>query len=284
VLDSQGPVYKSVPALAPVTTTSPDGAIVTYDRPLAFDNIDQAYVQVACDPPSSSLFPVGTTDVTCTATDAHGNESISTILVTVAPPADSTPPVIAVPPPAEVTVAATSASGATVTYQIAATDNADTGAIEVTCDRPSGSTFAIGTTLVTCTATDAAGNRTTTSFTVTVPVSWSFFLQPINSDGTSIFKQGSTVPVKFRLTGASAGITNLDATIRVQKVANNITGSELETVVATTADSGTTFRYDPVAGIYIFNLSTTGLQAGTYSVSVGVGTVVLGTVRISIKK
>ena len=36
-------------------------------------------------------------------------------------------------------------------------------------------------------------------------------LQPINADGSSVFKAGSTVSVKFQLTGASAGITNATA-------------------------------------------------------------------------
>jgi hypothetical protein len=82
----------------------------------------------------------------------------------------------------------------------------------------------VGTTPVVCSTTDLAGNTTTGSFNVTVTLaqnfthSWSGVLQPINPDGSSIFKWKSTVPVKFRLTGASAGITNLVATITYVKL------------------------------------------------------------------
>ena len=41
-------------------------------------------------------------------------------------------------------------------------------AIEVTCEPPSGSTFPVGRTTVTCTATDESGNQTQCSFDVTV--------------------------------------------------------------------------------------------------------------------
>jgi hypothetical protein len=216
--------------------------------------------------------------VTCTATDGAGNSASRSFNVIVV---DSVAPVITVP--ADITTAATSASGAAVSYGASATDNVD-GNVAVSCTPASGFTFALGATTVTCTAHDAAGNTATKTFTVTVTHSWSFFLQPINSDGTSIFKQGSTIPVKFRLTGASAGITNLAAQIRVQKVANNVTGSEMEVISSGAADSGTTFRYDPTGDLYIFNLSTTNLTAGTYAISANLGDGVWRSVNISIKK
>lgn len=57
--------------------------------------------------------------------------------------------------PANITVDATSPSGAVVTYTASATDQA--GSVPVTCNPPSGSTFAIGVTVVSCTATNQAG-------------------------------------------------------------------------------------------------------------------------------
>ncbi|MGY1669325.1 endo-1,4-beta-xylanase [Geodermatophilus sp. SYSU D00710] len=56
-------------------------------------------------------------------------------------------------------VSATSsgAAGAKVSYTVTAGDTRD-GAVTATCTPPSGSRFPIGTTEVTCTATDAAGN------------------------------------------------------------------------------------------------------------------------------
>jgi probable HAF family extracellular repeat protein len=80
------------------------------------------------------------------------------------PSADTTPPKLAV---SDLVVNATSPAGAVVTYVVQATDDTDPNPT-VQCNPPSGSTFAIGTTTVNCTATDASGNRATASFTVRV--------------------------------------------------------------------------------------------------------------------
>jgi hypothetical protein len=81
------------------------------------------------------------------------------------PTADTTPPVVTVPDP--ITNEATSPDGAVVTFNATAEDARD-GSVDVTCTPPSGSTFPIGTTSVGCSATDAAGNTSTETFSVTV--------------------------------------------------------------------------------------------------------------------
>jgi hypothetical protein len=78
---------------------------------------------------------------------------------------DFIPPELTVP--AQVVFDATGPTGATVIYAVSATDNADPNP-KVECRPPSGSVFAIGTTKVTCTATDASGNTVTKSFDVVV--------------------------------------------------------------------------------------------------------------------
>ena len=78
---------------------------------------------------------------------------------------DATAPVLTLP--ADLTADATSASGAPVSFTATATDDVD-GAVAATCDPVSGSTFAVGTTTVTCSAKDAAGNAAQGTFTVTV--------------------------------------------------------------------------------------------------------------------
>ena len=80
-------------------------------------------------------------------------------------PDDEAPPVITVP--SGVVANATSPAGASVSYAASAVDDVD-GAVAVDCSPPSGSTFAIGTTQVTCTASDAAGNDASASFDVHV--------------------------------------------------------------------------------------------------------------------
>jgi hypothetical protein len=57
--------------------------------------------------------------------------------------------------------------GETVAYSVTATDSCDP-APTVVCVPPSGSFFPRGTTVVTCTATDSAGQQSTRTFPVVV--------------------------------------------------------------------------------------------------------------------
>jgi hypothetical protein len=95
----------------------------------------------------------------------NNNATFTLVVDAPAAPADTTPPVVTVP--GNITAEATSASGAVVTFSATAQDNVD-GALTPTCIPPSDSTFALGTTTVTCSATDAANNTGSKSFTVTV--------------------------------------------------------------------------------------------------------------------
>jgi hypothetical protein len=81
---------------------------------------------------------------------------------------DTTAPVLTLP--ANVAAVATSASGATVTYPAAtATDNV-IASPTITYSQASGTVFPIGVTTVTVSASDAAGNVGTGTFTVSVTV------------------------------------------------------------------------------------------------------------------
>ena len=127
----------------------------------AKDDVDPSPV-VDCKPPSGSTFPLGATTVTCTATDASGNAATGSFTVTVV---DTTPPALSLP--AGKVVDATGPAGAAVAYTATAVDLVDPKPV-VTCSPKSGSVFAIGTTTVKCTATDASGNAKSGSFTVKV--------------------------------------------------------------------------------------------------------------------
>lgn len=150
----------SVPVTAPVEATSSVGAVVTYIV-TATDKVDASPI-VACAPPSGSMFPIGTTTVICTATDKYGNKATGSFTVTVV---DTTAPVLNLPP--DITVEATSTDGAVVAYSATASDSVNPD-LTVMCNPPSGSTFPVGTTTVTCAATDASGNTVTGSFTINV--------------------------------------------------------------------------------------------------------------------
>ena len=93
-----------------------------------------------------------------------GDLDVCQLLVTVV---DTTPPTIGACP-MDITAECTSPAGAVVNFTApTATDLCDANPT-VTCVPPSGSTFAIGVTMVTCTATDASGNASQCSFNVTV--------------------------------------------------------------------------------------------------------------------
>src|SRR5207253_2234501 len=114
-----------------------------------------------CVPASGSTFALGTTPVSCSATEAAGLSASASFTVTVV---DTTPPAVT---GTSDTVEATAASGAAATYAASATDLVD-GAVAVSCTPTSGSTFALGPTSVHCTATDALGNIGHGDLTVTV--------------------------------------------------------------------------------------------------------------------
>lgn len=151
----------TAPASLTAEATSPGGAIVTFTA-TANDNRDGT-VAVTCAPASGATFPLGTTRVGCTASDAAGNTAHHEIAVTVTP--DTVAPIVTVPAPITMSVPPT--TDAVVTFTASATDNLQ-GAIGASCLPASGSAFPIGVTTVTCAATDAFGNAGSAAFTVTV--------------------------------------------------------------------------------------------------------------------
>jgi hypothetical protein len=74
----------NVPANMTVAVTSPNGAIVNYTPPTATDEAGETTAPtVSCDHPSGSTFPVGTTTVTCSASDPDDVNSPVTATFTV---------------------------------------------------------------------------------------------------------------------------------------------------------------------------------------------------------
>lgn len=142
--------------------TSAAGATVSFALPSANDLVDLANVVVICTPASPHVFPLGQTSVSCEAFDTRGNDSSATFNVNVL---DRTPPDLQLP--ADIVAEATSANGAAVSFSTSATDLVDAN-VDLSCSANSGDTFALGTTTVTCTGTDDAGNNASDDFTITV--------------------------------------------------------------------------------------------------------------------
>ncbi|MBI4470443.1 MAG: HYR domain-containing protein [Acidobacteria bacterium] len=160
VIDTEDPTFPDgCPAPDPVNTTVGCSTVVVYSTPGAADNCPG--VTVDCVPPSGSTFDVGVTEVCCTATDASMNTAECCFDVTVT---ESVPPEITCPMPI------TQECPGAVSFVVTATDNCSppNPAPTIVCTPPSGSMFAVGTTEVCCTATDAAGNTDTCCFDVTI--------------------------------------------------------------------------------------------------------------------
>lgn len=141
------------------TTTGPNapqcGRTVSYPPPEVKGGCGDA----VCTPASGLFFPVGSTVVTCTIPTGL----TCTFTVTVV---DDAPPSITCPNTIT-TTAAPGQSSAVVNYPAAvATDNCAVASL--LCSPPTGARFPVGSTVVTCSATDAFGNSTGCLFTVAV--------------------------------------------------------------------------------------------------------------------
>lgn len=116
--------------------------------------------------PYGNLFPIGTTIITYAATDASGNTTTATQRVTVA---DTTPPSVTT---ANLEMTTDPGACAATLADLGATAADNCGAVTPVGTRSDegalGDPFPKGTTTITWTATDAAGNTATSVQTVTV--------------------------------------------------------------------------------------------------------------------
>ncbi len=172
VIDSTPPTLSAPPAVNITTGAGATacGAIVsdaTLGTATANDNCGSATI-TRSGVPAGNFFPVGTTTLTYTANDGHGNSATATQTVTVV---DNTPPTITAPP----NVNAATGAGATACSAVisdatlgaaAANDNCT---VNVTRSGvPAGNVFPLGTTTITYTATDGSGNTATATQQVSV--------------------------------------------------------------------------------------------------------------------
>ncbi|MCF3651319.1 HYR domain-containing protein [Synoicihabitans lomoniglobus] len=223
---------------------SADGAEVEF-AVTATDETD-GEVTVTTSVASGTVFPIGTTIVIATATDAAGNEATAELEIIVQ---DTTGPAITAPD--DVTLEATNADGAIASFLASATDLVS-GEVPVTASVESGSTFAVGSTTVSFTATDESGNESTGSFNVIVQDTTApelttpadLVLEATSADGaTATFAAGATDLVSGDLAvtaSAASGSTFAVGTTTVELTAadaagNTVTGTFTVTVEDTTA-------------------------------------------------
>ncbi|MBI3844723.1 MAG: HYR domain-containing protein [Planctomycetes bacterium] len=163
--------------------TSANGATVTYTI-TATDACDNS-LDVTCNHPSGSTFPIGTTQVCCTATDDSGNRANCCFNVTVG---DSTPPTIQCPD--NISRNVQDVNNQPVDFAPSASDACDPEP-SIVCEPPSGSIFPAGCTTVVCVASDDSGNSARCQFDVCINpcVGFDFTANGAVPDGTFISTQ-----------------------------------------------------------------------------------------------
>ncbi|XP_022082334.1 uncharacterized protein LOC110974776 isoform X2 [Acanthaster planci] len=163
--DNTPPVISNCPN--GVTATGTNNAVVSWVEPTATDDDGQP-VSVTRSHVPNSVFNAGSTTITYRFTDTSGNEAVCSFVVTVAAPADNTPPVITNCPGNQAATAAVGATSAAVTWvEPTATDNSGTAVTRLSNASP-GDSFNVGSTTVTYTFTDNSGNEAVCSFVVVV--------------------------------------------------------------------------------------------------------------------
>ncbi|MCF8464392.1 MAG: HYR domain-containing protein [Flavobacteriales bacterium] len=167
-VDNQVPVFANCPVSFQLNNTPQScGAIVNYAALSVSDNCAGVLTPIqTAGGASGSVFPVGVTAVSFTATDNNNNSATCSFSVTVV---DSEIPTIVCPSNISANVNPNTC-GAVVTYALPTTsDNCSIGIMpSLQVGLASGATFPRGTTVVTYQATDVAGNSASCSFNVTV--------------------------------------------------------------------------------------------------------------------
>jgi hypothetical protein len=273
-----------------------DGALSGDQSLKWYLGVNQIGTDRAFDLPAPSA---GNYTVKLVATDSAGHTASKEVTIHV----DGTPPLLAMSPGVNsgstssenVTASDVGAGNSGLANLFCSVDNLPATLTPPLTDPYSGSfTYSSGIIhQLSCTALDRAGNQTTVNaISQFAPASVSCVgapgrtvLQPVNPDGSSVFKKGgSTVPVKFRVCDAAGNsigpsqvvdfqratppagctATPTPAAARVPvlcKKETGLVGGVDEAVISTNPD--TSFRWSPADRAWVFNLATSNLASGS---------------------
>jgi trimeric autotransporter adhesin len=293
VEDNTAPALVAPTAITVIANENCEATITELGTPIASDNC--TLVSITNNAPT--VFPIGTTIVTWTATDAAGNSASATQTVTVV---DNIAPVISGMPSPIVESNEPGACGATVSW-IEPVANDNCAVITFISSHASGDVFPVGITTVTYTATDAAGNSTSASFTVRVndtelpsitapatvtvdansacvafnvalgsPVTTdNCAVVSVNNNAPSVFPIGSTI-VTWTVTDAAGNSATADQTVIVEDntapalvAPTAITVIANENCEATITELGTPIASDNCTLVSITNNAPTVFPIGT---------------------
>ena len=137
--------------------------------------------------------PAGVAD----ASSITGFTSVVFVLDVVEPVTGDTMAPIFTSPPADIDAMTSDPGGMIIDYPLpTATDDVDASPT-ISCDPRPTTTLPVGSTTVTCVASDAAGNSVSESFTVTVHLGGVAWEYPVRASGTLV-NRGRSLPIKVR--------------------------------------------------------------------------------------
>ncbi|MFV8337325.1 HYR domain-containing protein, partial [Flavobacterium sp. RSP29] len=167
VTDNEKPTIVALPGNISVNNNAGVcGATVSWTAPTSADNCAGSTIAQTASAASGTVFPIGVSTITYTATDAALNTYAASFTITVTD--NEKPTIVALPGNISVNNNA-GVCGATVSWTApTSADNCAGSTIAQTAGAASGTVFPIGVSTITYTATDAALNTYAASFTITV--------------------------------------------------------------------------------------------------------------------
>jgi hypothetical protein len=223
-----------------------------------------------CSPAAGTVIPLGWTTVSCTVTDSDGQSDHGTFRINVV---DTTRPNLS-GMPGDQSLTTADPTGAALVYTPPTASDVVDAHPAVSCDPASGGLAPIGSTTVTCTATDSSGNSRSASFTVNVTlavtgdtwrVDWD---EPIDGTAGSMTANGErSIPVKLRIFQNGSPVRTGTATLRITACDATLPTAEMALVWG---------------GRWTAKIDTSTLPGTCYRVSVMVGTAEAGYFRLDL--
>jgi hypothetical protein len=133
-----------------------------------------------------------------------------------------------------------------------------------------GYSTAIGTHTMTATALDVAGNSYSEQRTYEVK-HWTLngFFPPVDMGYVfNVVKNGSTVPLKFEIFAGPTELTDVGYVGPFMYAQTSCDATAITDPIETTSTGGTSLRYDPVAGQFVYNWKTPKIPGACYLVTV----------------
>jgi uncharacterized repeat protein (TIGR01451 family) len=153
-----------------------------------------------------------------------------------------------------------------------------------TCTTTAITTSPVGSYSINCSGANAA-NYTFTYVPAKLKIVYATNLgrmiqPPINADGTSVFKQGRTIPAQFSVydaNGVSIGTPGVVTSFFLTGIVSGTVTTTVDSIVDTN-NPDTAFRWDPTGQQWIFNITTGNLSAGStyiYTITLNDGSTVI---------